>query len=429
MLYNVQRSKPLGLCLRLESNHCNTAEQPPINFENIKTMQEIRKNLQKMMGVSGKYEKEDRSWLIKYLPKTQEELPTRSMNDSFDMAKVPLSSDIMLQNRYTTAENGLRLGRLLEDMDSFAVWIVLKHIYDPKLPEDIPIPYAVVTLLVDDVFIEPDRYPDKDLIFSGFVSYAGKTSLEVTLWLEQLQENKLKRITKAHFVFVARDSTNTSSVLVNSLEPNGEKEKDILQHALKRNEERKRFRIDSILNKEPIPEEEALIYNTFLKTVDETEPMLGNKVLPPGSVWMNDTQIETNIICHPEDRNLHSTVFGGFLMRMATELAFLVSDVHCKTRALLKAINSITFRNPVPIGSRLILIGKICFTRDNVIVIEVLAKVDSAETKTSRTTNSFYHIFVAENNVAPVLPQSYHDAMLYLDGRRRYLDINKKMST
>lgn len=46
-------------------------------------------------------------------------------------------------------------------------------------------------------------------------------------------------------------------------------------------------------------------------------------------------------------------------MRVATELAFLVASVHSKTRVVSQAINSITFRKPVPIGSRLKLIGKV----------------------------------------------------------------------
>ncbi|XP_050531029.1 acyl-coenzyme A thioesterase 9, mitochondrial-like [Daktulosphaira vitifoliae] len=74
------------------------------------------------------------------------------------MAKVPLSSDLVLQNKYTTTCKSLRLGRILEDMDLFAVWIVLKHIHNPKLPPDVPNPYVIVTLLVDDVLINPERY-------------------------------------------------------------------------------------------------------------------------------------------------------------------------------------------------------------------------------------------------------------------------------
>jgi len=400
----------------------NESYPPPIDISNLQTMQDIKDKLFKIMGLSGKFEHEDRQWLSEYLPKEQNELPPRSMNDSYDRAIVPLSTDLALQNKYTTTFKGLRMGRLLEDMDHFAVWIVMKHIYNPKQPLDVPTPYVVVTLLVDDVIINANRFPDKDLIISGQVTYVGKTSLEITLWLEQIHGNRFERITRAHFVFVARDPTNTSSVMVNNLVPVGEREKNLMILSAKKNEDRKMARQNSILNKMPTPEEQSLIYETFLKTVDQKEPIIGNTVLPAASVWMDDTKIETNILCHPEDRNLHNTVFGGYLMRVATELAFLVASVHSKTRVASQAINSITFRKPVPIGSRLKLIGKICYTSGRVMIVEIIAKVEEMESKKSLTSNSFYHVFVAPNNVDAVLPKNYHDSMLYIDGRRRYLD-------
>lgn len=66
------------------------------------------------------------------------------------------------------------------------------------------------------------------MIISGQVTYVGKTSLEITLWLDQINDDKLVRITRAHFVFVARDPTNTSSVMVNNLVPVGEREKNLM---------------------------------------------------------------------------------------------------------------------------------------------------------------------------------------------------------
>lgn len=73
-----------------------------------------------------------------------------------------------------------------------------------------------------------------------------------------------------------------------------------LYFILEKNEDRKRARKNSILNKMPTPEEQSLIYDTFMKTVDKKEPIIGNKVLPVNCVWMDDTKIETNILCHPE---------------------------------------------------------------------------------------------------------------------------------
>lgn len=154
-----------------------------------------------------------------------------------------------------------------------------------------------------------------------------------------MHDNKSERITRAHFVFVARDPTNTSSVMVNQLLPEGEREKHIMILSaskyivkffcncnmkginvyghikcilcLEKNEDRKRARQNSILNKMPTPEEQSLIYETFMKTVDHKEPIIGNKVLPADSVWMNDTTIETNILCHPE---VYSLIYLAILL-------------------------------------------------------------------------------------------------------------------
>lgn len=57
--------------------------------------------------------------LLKYHPK-QEELPTRSMNDSYTIATVPLDSNELIRERYVNHLGLVRLGRLMEDMDMFA---------------------------------------------------------------------------------------------------------------------------------------------------------------------------------------------------------------------------------------------------------------------------------------------------------------------
>ncbi|VVC42598.1 HotDog domain,Hotdog acyl-CoA thioesterase (ACOT)-type domain,Thioesterase domain [Cinara cedri] len=407
----------------------NDALKPPNDKDNIQTMEDIKVKLLKKMGINEKYKNEDRSWLSKYLPKTQSELPPRSMNDSYDIAIVPLSTDLVLQNKYTTTLKSLRMGRLLEDMDNFAVWVVMKHIHNPKQPDDIPTPYVIVTLLVDDVIINPIQFSDRDLILSGQVTYAGKTSLEVTLWLDQKNGDKFKRITRAHFVFVARDPTNTKSVIVNNLVPTGEREKQILLQSAKKNEDRKKARQNAILEKIPTSEELSLMYGTILKTVDQNKPIIGNTVLPNNCMWMNDTKMETNNVCHPEDRNLHYTVFGGYLMRVACELAFLVASIHCKSTVELKAIHNITFREPVPLGSRLKLTGKICYTTDRTMIVQIIAEVEEITSTKSFMSNSFDYVFVASKDFKEVLPQDSHDSLLYIDGRRRYCEFVDRLKS
>lgn len=77
--------------------------------------------LAKEMGVDHPFKpfSEDRGNLTKYLPKSQEDLPKRSMKDSYIAAIIPLSHDVALQEKYTTFLGSVRLGRLVEDMDIF----------------------------------------------------------------------------------------------------------------------------------------------------------------------------------------------------------------------------------------------------------------------------------------------------------------------
>lgn len=92
-----------------------------------------------------------REHLTQYEPKSIDELPARSMQDSFTSAIIPLSTDLTIREKYVTFLGSVRLGRLMEDMDGFAVWVLHKHVHLPNLDPSIPLPYTFVTLLVDQI--------------------------------------------------------------------------------------------------------------------------------------------------------------------------------------------------------------------------------------------------------------------------------------
>ena len=76
--------------------------------------------------------------------------------------------------------------------------------------------------------------PDCDIRLSGHVSWVGKSSLEVTVWLEQEQNNKWINITRSIFLLAARNSTNTGPAIVNKLVATTPEEEDILKGGLGR---------------------------------------------------------------------------------------------------------------------------------------------------------------------------------------------------
>lgn len=122
----------------------------------------------RLFGIQKTYSvlKQSREPLLQYEPKSVDELPARSMQDSFTSAVIPLSSDFELQDKYVTFMGSVRLGRLMEDMDQFAVWVLQQHVKIPNLDPSTPLPYTFVTLLVDKISftdivpkVSPDRHP------------------------------------------------------------------------------------------------------------------------------------------------------------------------------------------------------------------------------------------------------------------------------
>ena len=115
---------------------------------------------------------------------SQNDLPPRQMLDSYDIAVIPLGSDPKLRNRYCTHIGGVRIGRLLEDMDMFAVHLVFKHILNPKQEKNDPSPFAIITALVDKIDIKRNITLDCDIRMLDHVTWVGSTavSTEFEIW-------------------------------------------------------------------------------------------------------------------------------------------------------------------------------------------------------------------------------------------------------
>lgn len=81
----------------------------------------MKREIVKKLGIQSTYSPllSSREYLLQYEP-TADDLPARSMQDSFTSAIIPLSTDVALQDKYVTILGHVRLGRLMEDMDLFA---------------------------------------------------------------------------------------------------------------------------------------------------------------------------------------------------------------------------------------------------------------------------------------------------------------------
>ncbi|EDV52943.2 LOW QUALITY PROTEIN: uncharacterized protein Dere_GG11816 [Drosophila erecta] len=385
------------------------------------TIAEIKVKMMQRFGLEPGYsiQPKSREELLKYQPKF-EDLPARSMQDSYSSAIIPLSTDAVLQDKYINFKGFVRIGRILEDMDLFAAWCCHRHLVVPNLPEGVPLPYSIVTVLVDRIdFTSVAPLGTQDIRLSGHVSWVGTSSMEVVVWLEQVVNDENQNITRALFLMAARNATNTAAAPVNPIQPVDDEEKLILAGGADRKKKRQVLSEQSVFKEEPNAEEQSLIYQLYKRTAP-IEQRDQQRLLPPNCVWMHDSFQMSTIPSFPEHRNQNNTVFGGFLMRSAQEISWATAFLYCKARPKLEHISDISFQKPVSVNSFLKMTAYVVYTEENYLQIMTVAEVLDAYTGSRVTTNAFHYTFSAPEPVTEVLPRSYHDTMWYIHGRRKF---------
>ncbi|XP_042723079.1 acyl-coenzyme A thioesterase 9, mitochondrial isoform X3 [Lagopus leucura] len=362
----------------------------------------VRSRLRDIVGASTNWRDhvqamQERKALHTLLAKRQEDLPPRRMKDSYLEVLLPLGSQPEIREKYLNVHNSVRFGRILEDLDSLGD--LCKKVI----------------------------YPDCDIKFTGNVSWVGKTSMEVKMHMLQLHDGDYSPVLDATFVMVARDPENKRPAFVNPLVPESPEEEEIFKQGELNKLKRIDFSTASLLKMAPTAEERNVIHDIFLNTLDSKTVSFRSRILPPNSVWMEDAKLKGLQICHPQERNIFNRIFGGFLMRKAFELGWATACSYGCSRPFIVSVDDIMFQRPVEVGSMLLLSGQVCYTEKNYIQVRVHSEVYDANTREHHTTNIFHFTFMSENEVPRVVPKTYGESMLYLDGKRHFAAIMKEI--
>ncbi|XP_044298224.1 acyl-coenzyme A thioesterase 9, mitochondrial isoform X3 [Varanus komodoensis] len=383
----------------------------------------VRSKLREIVGASTNWRDHvqamnERKSLSTLLAKNQADLPPRKMSDSYIEVILPLGSQPEIREKYLNVHNYVRFGRILEDLDSLGVLICYTHTKQEGTQKS---PLSIVTALVDKIGLwEQHIHPDLDIKFTGNVSWVGKTSMEVKMHMLQLLNGVYCPVLDATFVMVARDPENKRPAFVNPLILETPEEENIF----KEGELNKVRRIDSsrasLLKMAPTADERNIIHNLFLNTLDSRTVSFRSRLLPPNSMWMEDTKLKSLEICHPQERNIFNRIFGGFLMRKAYELGWACAYSYGNIRPYVVAVDDIMFQKPVEIGSLLLLSSQVCYTEKNYIQVRVHSEVYDPDTRVHHTTNVFHFTFMLDKVIPDVVPKTYGESMLYLDGKRHF---------
>ncbi|KAG9326832.1 hypothetical protein KVV02_005494 [Mortierella alpina] len=363
------------------------------------------------------------------------ELVLKTMQDSYTEIILPFKTDKALLEEYINVGGSLRHGKIMEDLDALAGAISYKHADDGKADSS---PLTIVTASVDRIdLLKPLGV--SDLRLSGHVTYVGYSSMEIFMKMEEISEDKPGKhgdtILVARFTMVARDALTGKAAQVNPMLLQNDTEKKLFQMG-EDHKAKKRVATDSALTKRPPTQEERfLIHDLYLEYSQYDDPQ--SKTKKPDDVeWMEDTKMSAIHIMQPQDRNIHDKIFGGYLMRLAYELAFCNASVFISSRPTFLALDEISFRKPVPIGTFLALDSKIVYAEgSDHHSFQVMVKADVLDVKkgTRETTNTFWFTFTDPvKGTSRIMPRTYAESMLYLEGKRRRMlgsrlaDMNRK---
>ncbi|KAI9297069.1 Thioesterase/thiol ester dehydrase-isomerase [Neoconidiobolus thromboides FSU 785] len=374
--------------------------------------------------------------------KKETDLTLRTMADSYLEIHLNFKDDLELLKQYENAWGEIKVGKVMEDLDKLAAGIGYKYCNEKVASSHL----TIVTASVDRIAIHKRINPEKNYRLGGHVSYVGYSSMEIFIKMEEIDPNKIgtneaitlsnsPAILEAKFTMVARDKYTKRASQLHPLLVRGDREKKLFNDGLA-SKARKMATVQKSLTKAPPTAEERLLvhdlYLESLKYLDETSPM------PSNVKWMSSTQLQSVTVCQPQDRNVHNFIFGGYLMRLAFQLAWVTGYNYIGTVPRFLASDEILFRKSVPIGSILTLTSKVAHTpekhdgsssiEDSLLQVSVQARVISPDRTDNGITNTFHFTFQTPDSdqfpVPRVLPKSYAECMEYLEARRKRLTVD-----
>ncbi|TKR73371.1 hypothetical protein L596_020687 [Steinernema carpocapsae] len=279
------------------------------------------------------------------IPKTP--LEGHSVDHGRYKTVIPLKTQPEIRLHYTNDAQLVRLGVILEDLDLFAGWIAYKHNQAASISMDALAhePMCIVTACVDKIdFHSKTITLDQDIEMHGHVSWVGRSSMEITMKLQQMPNDCSDplHVLTAKFVMVSRDPMMNKAVACVPLKVESQEEEKMFQIGADSAKRRKHLVTNSLLSKPPTEAERSMLHDIFLKTLDQKN--LSARFLPENHAWLEDSTLKNSIFCFPISRNIHGKIFGGYVMRKALETAFANAAIFCKQRPHLRAMDDVIFK-------------------------------------------------------------------------------------
>ena len=351
---------------------------------------------------------------------------------SFLEITYPFSTDVGLRTLYMLADGtSLRAGRFLEELDAFAADVSVRHLTAGGRDGLSP-PLAVVTAAHDGLSIFTALSAVHDFRLRGAVVSVGTTSMEVrtdVLRVEQVgddddadsDEMKETLLGSCHTIMVARDAATFERATVPPLRRDDKESAEREKEARLRQARRKILRDRNLRIKPPMPDEVPLLHRLWREAHGARM-----SAAPPTLVPMNSSRVRNLQVMQPKNRNQNGYIFGGYLLRLSLEAAWLSAYKHCKRPMVFAGADDVTFGRPVEVGKIIEISSRVAFVDPEGSTIRVFVDVNHISLKSGRLepTCEFHFVFhppLGSLKTPQVQPVTYAQTLLWLESRRRWL--------
>lgn len=326
---------------------------------------------------------------------------------------LPLGSDAALRRRFMVAEEtmpgNLRFGLLLEVLDKLAEETALAYAQqvDPAA--------RVVTAAIDNIFIRNAADVGRDLAFHARINHVGRSSMEVGIRVEHPGSPGL-HIASCYFTMVARSGSGetATSLTLPSLTYNDGEEMERMEKALA---SREAYRLQQAVALAPPVVEEFALLNRLHLAQDEKR-FAGHLA--------GGLKTESWERMYPEQENVPKSIFGGYLIRRAYELASICAEQLAPDRPVIVAVNRINFFHPVRLDDKLHFTARVVYSGATSVVVEANIERISRDRSSKAISNSCLFTFanvdrtLTPRSVPPLYPTTYGEDARYLQAYRQH---------
>ncbi|XP_077167822.1 cytosolic acyl coenzyme A thioester hydrolase isoform X2 [Paroedura picta] len=169
----------------------------------------------------------------------------------------------------------------------------------------------------------------------------------------------------------------------------------------------------------------------------ETKERNGDVILPvtnPDPYTVGHSQSSLIHLVGPSDCTMHGFVHGGVTMKLMDEVAGIVAARHCKTNIVTASVDAINFHEKIKKGSVITISGRMTFTSNKSMEIEVFVDadpfVDEAKERYRAVSAFFTYVSLSQEGKPLPVPQlvveTEDERRRFEEGKGRYLQTKAK---